>query len=210
MAGYVDLSVVALGSFNPAIFQPEWFSKNDILPSSEIEAATKPGSPRVVVSNDVTTIAFDSLRLEVLQQRWLMSTTRLDWKKDLGPIVASIFRQLPHTPVTTLGFNVAVHREVQNAVAVIERWVPARHLAQLVGEPISIGAVVRSTWDTYKVTVQLEPSARLPYGIFLAQNFEKTGLENATQLAEQISADWARVLKKADEVADTICTEHAT
>jgi len=32
--------IVLLGSFNPAIFQPEWFLKHSIVPEEEIEGLT--------------------------------------------------------------------------------------------------------------------------------------------------------------------------
>jgi hypothetical protein len=204
MAGYFDASVVALGSFNPAIFQPAWFKDHDILPANEIEAATTKGAPRLVVSNDVTSISFDALRLEVLQDRWQIITSRLDWKNDLGPIVGSIFRLLNHTPVHTVGLNFAIHRDVLgDPLAVVEQWVPVRRLAEAVGTPVALGATVRSTWESYRVSLSVEPSQRLR-GVFVAQNYEQK-VTGAKQLCDLLDADWLRVLRRAEEIANLIC-----
>ena len=45
----LGVSVVALGSFNPAIFQPLWFSSNNLVRKEEAE-----GAEIKIIHHDVT------------------------------------------------------------------------------------------------------------------------------------------------------------
>ena len=208
MAGYLDLSVVAVGRFNPAIFQPGWFRTNEILPSSEVDAAENSGQ-RVLVTNDVTSIVFDSVRIDVQKERWSLGTTRQDWKKDLGPIAASIFKLLPHTPITTVGFNYAMHRFVvggkEAADRILRKWVPVEDLASVVGKRVHIGGTVRCEWEEYLVTFILDSSVRLIDGIYIGQNFEQK-VDGAKEFNERLESDWLKVVGKAEQLIATVCS----
>src|SRR5690606_38321827 len=99
VAGYLGMNNVVLGRFNPAIFQPKWFSQHDLLAEAEVQAAeSEEGeSGGLVVTHRATVVNFESLQLDVQPDRWILSTSRVDWINDLGLIAASVFRLLPHT-----------------------------------------------------------------------------------------------------------------
>ena len=206
MAGYFELSVVALGRFNPAIFQPSWFRTNDILPAAEVDAA-EAGGQRVLVTNDVTAIMFESVRVDVQKERWSLSTSRQDWRKDIGPIASSIFALLPHTPVTTLGFNYSMHRYLVGGEPALSRllhkWVPIEDLADVVGKRVHLGGTVRCDWDDYRVTFTLDSSVRLTHGIYFGQNYERK-VESATMLTEYLQQDWPKILSRAKDLIEAI------
>ena len=144
MPGYRHTSVVVIGSFNPAIFQPEWFRSNDLLPASEIDFTTVEfphGSgvqrrpQRVLVANDAAIVEFESLQLQVVQNRWMLVTERADWQGDLGKIAHDVFALLPHTPVRIVGFNVVVHAAPKRpASEVLGRLLPLDELGSIAGD----------------------------------------------------------------------------
>lgn len=199
-------TVVVLGNFNPAIFQPEWFLKHDLLPRDEVEAATRAGSGPVplIVTNNLCQVPFRSTRLQVSNERWELSTERPDWSQDLGGIVSSVFAQLRETPVRTVGFNVIEHRPPHGSPAddVIASWVPLAPLGTLVGANPRLGAKVRSDWADFRAMVQFEPSEIRPGGLFVSQNFE-AAVESTAELA-RILGRWHDVLVRAKVVAERL------
>jgi hypothetical protein len=208
VASYFEASIVALGRFNPAIFQPDWFLANELLPEAEVEAAVTGTAGKTFVTNDVTSVQFNSLRLDVQQERWSITTTRLDWKKDLGPIAASIFKLLHHTPIHTAGFNHSVHRELvggePSARRALRKWVPVEPLAEIVGQPVHIGGAVRSDWEQYRVTFILDSSVKLRGGVFVGQNYERKEVDGAGAFRKLLDSDWIKVIKRADDLIATV------
>jgi hypothetical protein len=209
VSGYFDASVVVLGRFNPAIFQPQWFRDHDLIPASEIDSAEN-NPNRLLVTNDVTALQFESIRLDVQQARWSINTSRQDWKRDLGPIAASIFELLPHTPISLLGFNYSIHRYVVGgkpaALRLLNRWAPVEPLASAVGKRVHIGATVRCDWDAYRVTFTLDSSVRLADGIYVGQNFERK-VDGGKALSECLHTDWSKIVKRAEDLIKTIAAD---
>src|ERR1700733_1887465 len=123
-------SIVFLGSFNPVIFQPKWLQEIDLLPASEFQNIEKSGN--VVVSSDWTVVQLMAVRLEVLRERWALVTERPDWVGDLGGIARAIFKRLPETPITRVGFNDVRHRRINgDADARMGKWVPLDDLGKV-------------------------------------------------------------------------------
>ncbi len=217
MPGYHHASVVALGSFNPAIFQPDWFRHNDLLPASEIDFATaemprsvdaRRRTQRVFVANDAAHVEFESLQLEVLQDRWILATERPDWQGDLGKIAHDIFAQLPHTPVRIIGFNIVIHaRPKRPADDVLGELLPLGALGEIAGTDAGAAATVKAAWEGWRVTLTLDRSAKLNDALFLAQNFERD-IGHVEELLPVLVDGWRMVLARAKVVADTIMREH--
>jgi hypothetical protein len=211
LAAYRHMNIVLVGTFNPAIFQPEWFRANELLPDSEVDYATStklpPGSQqRLFVSGDGTVVAFESVRLDVIADRWTLSTERPDWFADLGGLATSIFELLKHTPVSTFGVNLAEHwpKERATGAAIEERWLPLAPLARVIGERVRLGATVHATWGDYRVTLALEPSVRLQDGVYVFQNYEWSLRKGANEFAAVLGRDWTKLLSRTKEVTEAI------
>jgi hypothetical protein len=93
-----EISVVLVGSFNPGIFHPEWFRRQEILLPQEAEDA----KPRVV-SPEVTEVLFLDMKLDVFPDRFLLETHDASRAEKLQDIVINVLTRLPHTPVTACG-----------------------------------------------------------------------------------------------------------
>jgi hypothetical protein len=200
VAAYRALNIVVIGNFNPAIFHPTWFRDNDLLPATEIESALE---SNLVVSAKWTQVQFDSLRLVVIQDRWLLETERVDWFTDLAVITRSIFDALSHTPMTIFGVNLMEHLKKRDGQRLLEKWVPLAALGSVIGKNAKPGARIGAEWEEYRTSIQLEPSVKLDDGIFLAQNFERK-VKNANELTARLSSDWPKMLQRAKHVRDTI------
>lgn len=111
-------SIVLVGAFNPAIFQPAWFERHGLLPSTETQ-----GASIEMISNDVALLTMSWVRLEVVNNRFIAKThdeSRFGMLRDL---VVGTFRLLEHTPVKQMGMN----WEHQYRVASEDAWHKVGH-----------------------------------------------------------------------------------
>ena len=198
---YKHASIVVIGNFNPAIFHPEWFKTQAILPEIELELESRPGATSLVVSGEICSIHFRSLRLDVFLDRWSLGTERPDWFGDLGAVVKSIFKKLPHTPVNTVGLNVVEHIPLPEGGLgeVLTSWLPCDRFGEVVGPNPSIGAVGRAEWNEFMSTVTMQASISVKGGIYVAQNFERK-IKNVDELADLLDARWSEVLERSKAV----------
>lgn len=112
-------ALVALGSFNPAIFQPEWFQNHSIVSEEEVAGiateVTKKEIPeigltiefgqRFMVTNDQAVINFKSFKIDAGREKVAVVA---DDERAFSLIVSvfrKIFKILPETPVKAYGIN---------------------------------------------------------------------------------------------------------
>lgn len=94
------LSVVFVGSFNPAIFHPEWFAKNGIISAVDLE-----GQDVEVVHNELSKFSIQWASFEVTHDRFIAHTSDMAQSGPLRDLLASTFNILKHTPLKQMGFN---------------------------------------------------------------------------------------------------------
>ncbi len=195
---------MVLGRFNPAIFQPEWFRKHELLPGDEIDAATRPDESRgLIVTQEVAQIPFRSIRLQVTRDQWGLSTDRPDWSRDLAGIAGSVFALLAETPIRVVGLNIIEHRPPATTLdEVLSSWAPLRELGEVVGTNPRFGATVRSDWEEFRVMVQVDPSEPRPGWLYLLQNYEAK-VSSVADLT-RILGRWQAVLDRAKLVGATL------
>lgn len=97
-------SIVLLGRFNPAIFQPAWFALHKMIGPKEAEAADQP-----LIHAEVSQFKVEQFELQILSDRFAI--TSLDAHPEhIRDLVISCFGHcLPHTPVRAMGINRSVH-----------------------------------------------------------------------------------------------------
>lgn len=94
------VSIVLLGKFNPAIFQPFWFVECGLISRESADAATIG-----VIHQDVAQFAIESFSAEVTQVRAKFETKDPANTQILRDVVANTFAILEHTPIAKFGFN---------------------------------------------------------------------------------------------------------
>ena len=105
----IEASIVLIGSFNPSIFHPEWFARNDIIPAYDLE-----GVNLEVVHPEVAKFTFPWLLIEILQNRFLAKTSDEAQFGPLRDFAISTFTLLEHTPISKLGMNVSIDYQVSS------------------------------------------------------------------------------------------------
>ena len=94
------MSIVALGSFNPAIFHPVWFARHNLIREAEADS-----SQVKILSQDVTIVESEWFTLQVTPERFSLEARDPRKLLPLKDLVTGTFGILEHTPVRAFGFN---------------------------------------------------------------------------------------------------------
>src|SRR5262245_20635588 len=107
------ISIVLLGKFNPAIFQPAWFGAQGLLRPAEAENAKIE-----LIRPEFSKFATDWFNLEVIDARFSAFTKNTSMYEALKDLVIGTFRLLQHTPVHQLDLISEAHIRVEKE----EEW----------------------------------------------------------------------------------------
>ena len=102
-------SIVLIGSFNPAIFHPEWLLRHNLVSPDDNESAELE-----VVHNDISKFNLDWLSIEVLRNKFVAKTNDPSKFNPLRDLIISVFNILDHTPITQLGMNLNLNYTIEN------------------------------------------------------------------------------------------------
>ncbi len=165
------VDIVVRGRFNPAIFSPAWLLNQGIIGATEYEAAEV-----LLITRDVAAFSTGWLRCQVTPDALQLSTLEVDEFERARDAADSVLLALPHTPVSALGINRAVHfvvdtfekyHDLGDAIVPKKMW-----------EDVLLAPGTRSVilWgvrpDQYagRVQVQVEPSFQVPAAVFVSVN----------------------------------------
>jgi hypothetical protein len=104
-----NASIVLIGSFNPGIFHPAWFEKQELLPSTETQNAKIE-----VISNEIAVFTMSWVRIEVIGNRFVAKTADESKYGPLRDLVVGTFKLLEFTPVTQVGMNREIQYQMPN------------------------------------------------------------------------------------------------
>lgn len=213
------VSVVLLGSFNPAIFTPAWFGLQGLLPKAAVE-----GAELGVAHSSVTEFAAEWLKLGVRPGKFVAETSQAPTIR-VSDLVVRTFRELlPHTPIKALGINREVHFRVRSAA---QRDRIGRELAPIgpwgewgrTIEPDGThGGMISLTMRQHRVEdrpsddhidVTVEPSARLGNsGVFVRVNDHYTadgsGQGGGSVLIEKLEREFEESTKRSEGLIDQV------
>lgn len=102
-------SIVALGSFNPAIFQPRWFASMGLLRQEQADDASVQ-----VIHPDVSIFSTDWLTLQASKTRFSVQTDNPTKKWPLRDFASGTFSILEHTPLKAFGLNAYHHYGIES------------------------------------------------------------------------------------------------
>ncbi len=165
-------TVVLIGSFNPKIFQPEWFARQGLLPQAEADTA----DIKVIVPQ-VSHFETERFIIQVTDNRFVAASKPSTNPAPLRDLVLGAFFILEHTPVTALGLNYQMHF----AMGSEERWhqigdrlAPKEPWNQVLeGRPGLLTMTIRTEKDKPKgaqFNVKVEPSTQVPHGVYFETN----------------------------------------
>ena len=94
------ISIVFLGSFNPQIFQPAWFSAEGLLRKEEAEAIEIN-----VIHREIVSFQSSWLQLQVRSNQFILSTEDSSFYEPLRDLALGTFQLLRHTPIQKMGIK---------------------------------------------------------------------------------------------------------
>lgn len=208
------LQIVLLGRFNPAIFHPIWFEKQQLLNAAEVEAAQVE-----VIHRDVSVLRFEWFQLQVFEDRCEFSCIReshFQLTKDLAQLV---FQLLEFTPVSAMGINVNQHFRVTSE----DGWhrIGHRLAPKEVQDPVWNGLLEKPGLRVLRmegarpdglagyVWVTVEPSRRFHPGVYVSVNDHydlDSGPKKGTgaDVPAMLEARWEESIRRAQKIADSI------
>lgn len=213
------VSVVLVGSINPAIFHPEWFRSRDLITREDAEKAEIQ-----VIAPDLTIFSLPWANLQIERDKFVIQTTTDPFVRVQDLLMKVFLDQLPHTPLTQLAINRAAHfrvesREAQDRVgftlAPLEVWGEwAKDLADgghLHGGMRSLTMEQSSVKDRDKgfIRATVQPSVRFVPGIWIEVNdhYEVNvagAAEGAIRVMETIHAQFDTSIARSEWIMDQV------
>lgn len=176
-------SIVAVGSFNPAIFSPDWMEAHGLLGKDDADRIREPRpGASLVVSHQATAFESSWFALQVLENQFSLTS-----KNALSPafkdLAVSVFQLLSHTPVTAVGLNFLAHYKlatedeyhcVGDVLAPKEIWnkLYPNEIAGLADLTVRIqaGSHGQPLKCKDEKRISLQPSGMFTFGAFLSYN----------------------------------------
>ena len=188
------VSVVLVGDFNPKIFQPAWFASQEMIWKSEADDAKID-----IIHHEVTSFSLDWVKLAVTAERFSVTSESESHYDVMRDLVINCFALLKHTPIRLMGINRTMHFRMSSEDAVNSlgfRLVPPEPWQSL----LPSGAMRSLTMESLRkqpegyIRVEVEPSAKINPGIFIAVNHHYIIGKGAEEVVSLLQHEWASSL----------------
>jgi hypothetical protein len=203
---------VLLGSFNPAIFQPQWFAQQDLLPRAEVDdAEIKVVSPQIC---DFKTARF---RFQVIPERFMALAEPTTTPVSLRDLVLGTFFILEQTPVKAIGLNRDMHFELSTDDEwhqIGDKLAPKDGWNEVMTRPGTTGRVgmrvlvveVQKEPKGSRLVVKVEPSTQVSKGVYFQVNDHYAAPESDAlkTLMNITKTNWEGSYNYAAEIADKV------
>lgn len=198
------MSIVLVGSFNPKIFHPAWFAAQSLIRETEAEQANIQ-----VITPAIAQFDLDWMRLQVVQERFIVETVQEPYYEILRDLVIGTFKLLSHTPIVMLGINTHQHFRMRseeewhalgNALAPKEKfWTP------VLKKPGMKNLTIQGQRpDEYQghIQVTVEPSTKIKPGthIFINDHYEVKDESGCKAITDILNATWVESKRRAEEL----------
>jgi len=189
-------SVALIGTFNPLMFQPEWFGRNNVISPEEIEFARNQSNVLpTIVTPQLTIFRTSQLSIRVEENSFQVVAEKepLISVKDF---VKKTFEKLGGLTIRAFGYNYSAHYEFESIAArniFADKLTPKQYWNILLGKDVSgddrKGGLAALQMYKYKednkgqISVVLQPSAHIKTGIFITCN-DHTNIHEDDSAAE--------------------------
>jgi hypothetical protein len=206
-----SIAIVALGDFNPSIFQPLWFSLNGLVPEEEANNADIS-----IIHKQLASFAIGKIHIQVDESRLALTTVDFPQGPILRDLAIGTLSILEHTPLTAIGLNrdmVVTFESDEDWHAIGHRLVPKEDWAQILERPGMRQVVVegkRPDCKADQLHVRVQPSADREILIAVNQHYKLERVDRAEVRARHNEAirvlqdDWTSFITYALGAADKL------
>lgn len=208
-------SIVLIGEFNPAMFQPEWFSRNNIIAPEEIDVIRNELSQSsLIVTPQLTIFKTSQLNIKIEQKRFEVVAEK-EPLISIVDFVSKTFNDLSSFAIKAFGFNYSAHYKIidmETYQRIADNLAPKSYWKTLLGDEIT-GVNRKSGLTAIQMrkakedqtgyyTVILQPSVFVTPGIFMSCNDhmekkdEVNSAENVIQTINDIYESSFKFMKK--------------
>lgn len=203
------VSIVLLGLFNPAIFQPMWFKAHGLIRGDEAESAQK----ITVISPEISQFKIGEFMMEVWRERFMASTNDTTLFQPLRDLVIGAFSLLEHTPIKAIGINRTMHFSIADIdtlnrfgdfLAPKDSW---KELMDTPGLAVMIMKYPRAN-PQGEINVRIEASQKVIPGVYFDVNNhyelkkEETEVEGAMKAINVLKDNWESGLLFSLKIAE--------
>ena len=205
-------SIVSLGRFNPPIFQPFWFSRNNLIREEEAESASVE-----IIHKDVAVFSIEWFSVQVTGEEFSVETTDPTKYEPLRDLAIGTFKILEHSPIGAFGFNSNEHYAMKDEAewhAFGDHYAPKESWQSVLKTPGMTSLTIqgeRDACDANRIQVRIEPSQKVSHGVYIHVNQhydvadnEKEDVEPAGQMTrflETLQDSWGDFLTYSARVA---------
>jgi hypothetical protein len=202
------LNIILLGDFNPKIFQPAWFGAQNLIRPSEAEAAKIE-----IVNPEISIFSVDWLQIQITRDRCTFATIQEAYYEPLYDLCLSTFKLLKHTPIRIIGINRWAHypkRTLEEWHTIGHKLAPKDLWNTILQEPGMQSLTIQAKReDKYKgyIRVTVEPSAKIPIGVFINVNdhyIADEPVEGCEKIIDILEASFGQSMKKANEIMQAV------
>jgi hypothetical protein len=200
--------VVLLGNFNPKIFQPAWFARQQLISDAEAEAADIK-----IILPQISHFETDRFGVQVTTDRFSALTPPSAPSAPLLDFVQGTFFVLEHTPVTAMGLNRQMHFPLDSEVQwhrLGDRLAPKEGWKDILpGRPGLLSMWIQSENDKLPGALfrtKIEPSTVIQHGAFFEVNehYPAPETDSLKTLMKVLNERWEESQAYAEQIADHI------
>lgn len=102
-------SIVLVGSFNPAIFHPEWLLRNGLISKDDHKGANVE-----IVHSQLSKFSLAWLLIDVLHEKFVARTDDASYFNAIRDLMCSILKILEHMPISQMGMNIDLSYKIND------------------------------------------------------------------------------------------------
>ena len=207
-----SLVIVVVGKFNPAIIQPYWLAKKDLIKEQEANNAKIE-----IVHPQLTRIDLDWVFIDVSTDKFEFRSLKEAFFPAVRDLMVGILYFLPETPITFIGLNHILHYTVQNDKQYYEignKLVPLQYWEEIIDAPRMLDLQIIEQKRKDKLNghfiIQIQPSDQSigKYGITVAINdhlaLENNETDTDTKIVNRLLQIWDSSFNRVNEIINRL------
>ncbi len=201
-----EVSIVAVGSLNPKIFHPQWFSKNELIKEKEAE-----GANIKIINNDFSIFDCEWLDVTIDRNRLQVRTSQDAYYSTLRDLALGTFTILEHVPLTKIGINCHHYYQFPSEQSIVDfgkKIIPSSNWDKVINYQKFVNLTINADRDNefdgyYQIHVNIENPEKRIVKIGFNDHYDlDEAKDSIIQLKAIINSSWKNALSESLKVAE--------